>query len=267
MKEALGICEFCERPERTDVECQSGWIELLDGSSMYAPRVGKCLQLLEHQRDRLIQTRTEAFGLNDARFAQGWADLETTEESWRAARGASKSIWELVEQGVNVIAYGPPGRGKTHASVLICRDAVRAGLTVVKASWPHVLSSIRESFGKGYVGLSERQQLDVLIAPDLLLLDDIGAGGSDENGSGFSRSRLELVVTARYERRKPCIVTTNNDPSTWDLLLGERVHSRLRGSSLLLKFGGRAYRLETERQNSSALVKKILANARNSPEK
>jgi DNA replication protein DnaC len=250
-------CMTCLRPERTDVECEDGWARKPNDT-----RVGRCLQRMEFDKDREIENRVAKFGLTDDRFLDEWDALEMSEESWRGAREAGANITELVEAGLNIVLYGAVGRGKTHAAVLICRDAARAGLIVAKASWPHVLSSIRESFGKNYNGPTERQQLEMLMRPNLILLDDVGSGGSDEGGSNFSRSRLELIITNRYEQKRPTMITTNSDPSTFDALLGERVNSRFRGSSLLLKFAGKPYRQEVERKSSSALVKKILRAAR-----
>ena len=65
--------------------------------------------------------------------------------------------------------------------------------------------------------------LDELVAPDLLVLDDLGA----EATKGWINDKIYLIINRRYELDRPIVVTTNLDLAELERKLGERTASRL----------------------------------------
>jgi DNA replication protein DnaC len=189
-------------------------------------------------------------GLDEARYQAGWDALELTEKSWKAAFVIGENILKVLEDGVNIFASGPTGRGKTHACVLIAREALSKGKTVAKVVWADFLDSIRDTYNKKTFGeefLTERQQIQRLVDADLCFLDDVGSAGTDgDNGSKFSQSRLERVIMGRYDLGKATMLTCNFSLKDIQQITGERVADRIKGKLIELAFTGKEYRKTTE---------------------
>jgi len=85
-----------------------------------------------------------------------------------------------------------------------------------------LLSDIRSTYGDATES-NESDLLDEVNAPDLLVLDDLGA----EKTSEWVNDRLYLIVNRRYESGKPVVVTTNLSLDELIRKVGERTVSRL----------------------------------------
>ena len=249
-----GTCSTCKSLKRTDFECHDGWIAIPSpndpinpetGLSIYEPRMGRCRQWQAHLTSERAQFASG--GLHDPRYVANWNELILTHKSWLAVYALSKRIELVLEHGLNLILAGPTGRGKTHAAVLLCRDAVAQGKSAVKASWPDVLASIRDTYNRK-AELTERQILEPLVNADLLLLDDVGAGGTDQDNTGknFSRSKLEDVISRRYDAGRASILTVNFNARDLEQIVGQRVASRLQGRFMPISFDGPEYRSKAE---------------------
>jgi DNA replication protein DnaC len=189
-------------------------------------------------------------GLDEARYQAGWESLELTEKPWKAAYVIGLNVEKIIADGINIFASGPTGRGKTHACVLIAREAVSKGKSVAKVVWADFLDSIRDTYNKKSFTeevLTERQQIQRLIDADLCFLDDVGSAGTDgENGSKFSQSRLERIIIGRYDLGKPTMLTCNFNLRDIQQITGDRVADRIKGKLIELAFTGKEYRKITE---------------------
>lgn len=260
------LCSTCKSPARDDVDCENGWIEVAPLADGYDSAMARCKQWAAHLASTSIASGMNGAGLDEARYAASWDDLELTERTWKAAREYGRNVSEYIAAGLNIVAYGPTGRGKTHAAVLICRDAVSAGYSVAKVSWADFLSSLRDTFnrknsGEGEGMLTERQQMQRLIDADLTFLDDVGSADTDsgnrDTGKNFSRSRLEQIIDKRYNLGRPTIITSNFSARDLAQVIGERSADRVQGRVLELPFTGRAYRQATENKDAQALLARI----------
>jgi len=133
----------------------------------------------------------------------------------------------------NLLLTGTVGTGKTHTAW---------------ACWPYLLTA-------GWVGtwtaLTEQQFLDTHLpggiaedgqrayAADLLLLDDVGA----VKASDWSRGRVAQLIDARWQHRRPIIVTTNLSANWLAAHLGERAVSRLAAHATTIRKLGTDRRL------------------------
>lgn len=108
--------------------------------------------------------------------------------------------WSKLGHGLLIV--GPTGTGKSSAAALAAREVVRIDRNVLWSYVPDLLDrmamSARERAGE------VRMQSGV----DLLVWDDFGVRSPAEWEVGF----MDQIVEARYQSRRPMIVTTNLTP-------------------------------------------------------
>ena len=113
----------------------------------------------------------------------------------------------FVERGDNLLAFGLPGRGKTHLVCAIGHELIQRGyrvfFTPTYALVQRLLAAKRD--------LRLEKELEILDGYDAVILDDIGYVQQ-------SRDEMEVLFTflaERYERRT-VIITSNLVFSQWD---------------------------------------------------
>jgi hypothetical protein len=86
----------------------------------------------------------------------------------------------------------------------------------------------------------DRRELDALALARWLVLDDLGSmdGGRD----GHAAPAVQRVLTDRYEKRKPTLITTNLAGEAMARYIGERLTDRLREISVLIGTGEKSLR-------------------------
>ena len=170
-------------------------------------------------------------GMEDGYAPQGFdtfrPSLQRTQEARKqaAAAAAAFALWAAGKTLPWVLCIGPAGCGKTHL--------MRAALSSLVLSHGSGYYLTGATFSRRIKDFSDEphmvtpdeyaERLGALPGP--LLIDDIGAGYYDK--SGYTMSRLEQVIAARYELRLPFAVTTNLGSSELQEHLGARVFSRL----------------------------------------
>lgn len=138
-----------------------------------------------------------------------------------------------------LLAYGGVGNGKTHLCNAASIELYKRGLYCRVMSFDTILQVLRSAINNPE--LRYDQLLDNYSYGDRLIIDDIGAGGSDTD---FANKVLEAIVCARYGHQKLTIMTMNKDLSA----LPERVLSRLQDKSTSFLVHNRAddYRMKKE---------------------
>jgi DNA replication protein DnaC len=114
---------------------------------------------------------------------------------------------DFVERGDNVLAFGLPGRGKTHLVCAIGHELVRRGRRV----WFTPTFSLVQKLLAAKRDLRLEKELAALDVFDAVILDDIGYVQQD-------RDEMEVLFTflaQRYERRS-VIITSNLLFRDWD---------------------------------------------------
>lgn len=146
----------------------------------------------------------------------------------------------FVERGDNLLAFGLPGRGKTHLVCAIGHELIQRGhrvlFTATYALVQRLLAAKRD--------LRLEQELAVLDRFDAVLLDDIGYVQQ-------SRDEMEVLFTflaERYERRT-VIITSNLVFSEWDRIFKDPMTTaaaidRLVHHSVILEMTGTSIRVE-----------------------
>ncbi|NJO56405.1 MAG: ATP-binding protein [Rhodospirillales bacterium] len=146
----------------------------------------------------------------------------------------------FVERAENLLAFGLPGRGKTHLVCAIGHELVKRGYRVLFVPAYRLVQ--RLLLAKRNLALpAELRQLDRC---DLVILDELGYVPASKAGAEL----LFDVIATAYERNS-LIVTTNLPFENWTEVLGSE---RLTGAALdrlthrchILETKGESYRLQ-----------------------
>ena len=180
---------------------------------------------------------------------------ETLDESKLTAK-VRKQLGTLYEGGFlkqaeNVLTFGLPGRGKTHAMCAIGHELVRQGHAVwFVAAYElvqHLLRAKRE--------LELERTIKRLDRFEAVLIDDIGYVQQD-------REEMEVLFTflsARYERRS-VMITSNLVFSQWEKIFKDPMTTacaidRLVHHATILELTGSSYREQEAKRRSRATTK------------
>lgn len=125
--------------------------------------------------------------------------------------------------GRSAIFCGKPGTGKTHLAVGIGLHAMTLGKLVLFTTVQRAVRRVKDSWRKDSQE-SETDVIDMLVEPDLLILDEIGV----QFGSDFEKNLMFDILNERYEKSRPSLLLSNLTAQEVKAFLGERVYDRLR---------------------------------------
>lgn len=154
----------------------------------------------------------------------------------------------FVERGENVLAFGLPGRGKTHLLVGIARELVmQKGYAVLFTSTHRLVEQLLVAKRD----LQIEKMLKKLDQFELVVLDDIGYVQQN-------REEMEVLFTflsERYERRS-LMITSNLVFSEWDKIFKDPMTTaaaidRLVHHSTILELDNESYRTKQAKQRQS----------------
>lgn len=187
--------------------------------------------------------------------------LEKTKETLDASKLTAKVRQQLstlyegtfLKHAENVLAFGLPGRGKTHALCAVGHELVRQGHAVLFVPAYELVQ--RLLIAKRELELERAiKRLDRFEA---VLIDDIGYVQQD-------REEMEVLFTflsARYERRS-VMITSNLVFSQWEKIFKDPMTTacaidRLVHHATILELTGSSYReQEAKRRNRNTTTKK-----------
>jgi len=152
---------------------------------------------------------------------------------------------DFLERATNVLAFGLPGVGKSHAACAIGHALVERGHSVLFMPTYQLVQELLAAKRD----LSLPRALRKLDAFDLIILDDIGYVQQ-------SPDEIEVLFTLmaeRYERRS-MLITSNLVFSAWDQIFKNPMTTaaaidRLVHHSVILEFAVPSYRSEKARKN------------------
>ena len=146
-----------------------------------------------------------------------------------------------LEQGANILCFGPSGTGKTHAAAAVGHALVEAGRRVLFVRTTDLVQKLQAARRD----LSLPALLTRLDRFDCLILDDLGYASKDQAETAV----LFELIAERYERRS-LIVTCNQPFSEWNLIFPNAAMTvaaidRLVHHATILEFNTESYRKRT----------------------
>lgn len=150
----------------------------------------------------------------------------------------------FVDRAENVLAFGLPGRGKTHLLAAIGYELIARGYRVLFTPTYQLVQQLLASKRD----LTLEKEIRRLDAFDAVILDDIGYTQQD-------RAEMEVLFTflaERYERRS-VLITSNLVFSQWDRIFKDPMTTaaaidRLVHHSVILELNLPSYRLEQAKE-------------------
>lgn len=154
------------------------------------------------------------------------------------ARVVDLATCHFVERKQNVLLVGPTGVGKSHLAQAIGHRACQRGHSVLYTPAHRMLNELRASRADD----SYERRLQRFVAPDLLIVDDVGLRPLDQD----EPVDLYELIRQRYERAAT-ILTSNRALPEWaplfrDDLLASAALDRLLHHSHVVVIDGNSFR-------------------------
>lgn len=200
------------------------------------PVLVKTNRMSMHPSDRVLESSGIYARFKDITFdtikERGVAKqvVEPARKVWMYARDIEKHISE----GHGLTLSGGVGTMKTTLAIATMRVAMEKGYKayfIPMVSLLDMIFTLRDS--------QERFDFERrLRSVDLLLLDDIGA----EYDQQWVLSKVDSIITERYNRKKPVILTTNLNDELLSKKYNDRIMDRLRMVNQVVIFPGESLR-------------------------
>jgi DNA replication protein DnaC len=197
---------------------------------------------LERRIDRLRRASRLPPGKTMATLDQARLPRALVEKLRALARG------EFLADAQNVLAFGLPGTGKSHAASAIGHALVEAGHSVLFVPTYQLVQELLVA--KRDLDLPRAlRKLDLF---ELIILDDIGYVGQSPDEAEV----LFTLMAERYERRS-MLITSNLVFSQWDRIFKNPMATaaaidRLVHHAVILEFDVSSYRTEDAKKRSAA---------------
>jgi DNA replication protein DnaC len=175
---------------------------------------------------RLLSARGDRY--RDCTLATFRCDTGPQSLAVEKLRAYCQNINEHANEGTGVFLFGPCGTGKDHLAMAIARAFVlQTSHRVEWASGAMLFEQLRDSFD------GKRSEGEVMggyrNAPLLWLSDPVPVKGELTQ---YQAEALYRLIDARYNARKPTLVTANLGPGEADGVLGPAIARRLRESTI-----------------------------------
>lgn len=151
-------------------------------------------------------------------------------------------LTDYVPNGIGLTLIGNVGTGKTHIALGLVALACGLGIEARFVSMAELLARLRASYDQDDQrnGRQPREAdiLDEFGSVPFLALDDLGTG----KPTAWVKDRFYFLINRRYMAGLPTVVTSNVTPAVLEDRLGQRVISRIWGTSITVVFKGGDYR-------------------------
>lgn len=121
----------------------------------------------------------------------------------------------FITDGRSVLFLGQPGCGKTHLAVALAIKAVEAGYRGYFTTADDLVVTLARARTEG----TWAAKLRIYTAPTVLVVDDVGLLPMTRDGA----SAFFHVISHRYDKHAPTLVTTNRGLPGWGSVFGDDV--------------------------------------------
>ena len=206
-------------------------------------------ELIGRETRRLERRRQESNLPPDKRL--GTYDFTAVPTLSKARVQALAEVDGWIEEGANLLLFGPPGVGKTHLVAALGHSLVERGYRVYFTRTSDLVQQLQAA--------RQELRLPAVLAKldrfDLLILDDFSYVRRDQ----AETSVLFELIAERYER-KSLAITANQPFSAWNQIFPDGAMTmaavdRLVHHATILELNAESYRQRTARTKSSAKAK------------
>jgi len=155
---------------------------------------------------------------------------------YQSVKDYAASFNNHMNEGIGLLLKGPVGTMKTSMAVAALQYAMkngRSGMFITMPSLLDTIFSLKDQNKEEWSNFENR-----LRNVDMLLLDDLGA----EHTEGWVLTKVDAIISERYNRMKPLIITTNLTGDKLKSTYAARVIDRIRSTSIEITFAGASLR-------------------------
>lgn len=203
-------------------------------------------ELLERERQQRQHQRIERL-LKSSRLPleKNWASLDLKRFPTKVTQQLRGLLsGDFLDRRENVLMFGPPGSGKTHALSAVSQELVRAGRPILSVK----CSLLVQELLKAKRDLRLKEILRDLSRWQGLLIDDLGYVQQ-------SREEMEVLFTLLAERyeRGSVLITSNLAFSQWERIFKDPMTTaaaidRLVHHSVIVELNVPSYRMEAAKR-------------------
>lgn len=248
--EALGKLNLSTALANLDTAAQSA----AAGNWSYSHFLGYLLDGEIEERHR----RTVGLNLQFARFPvlKRLADFD-----YRAQPGVDRRLVEELQtgrflaEGRNIVFLGPPGVGKTHLAIGLGVATAELGHRVYFTSAIDLVRKLARAVSENRLS----REMKNLTRPKLLIIDEVGYLKLEP----AEASLLFQVVSERYDRGGPVIMTSNKPFSGWgdvfagDAIMASAALDRLLHRCTVVNIRGESYRMKEKLKAGGADLNRL----------
>jgi DNA replication protein DnaC len=204
------------------------------------------LELLQRECQQRMRNRIERL-LKASRLPleKNWSSLDLKRFPVKAVQQLRGLLsGDFLDRRENVLVFGPPGSGKSHALRAVGQELVRAGRTVLETT----CSLLVQELLKAKRDLRLKEMIRELSRWEGLLIDDLGYVQQ-------SREEMEVLFTLLAERyeRGSVLVTSNLVFSQWEQIFKDPMTTaaavdRLVHHSVIVEMNVSSYRAESAKR-------------------
>ena len=156
--------------------------------------------------------------------------------AYQRVRQYAEQIANHAAVGTGIALLGPVGTLKTSLAVAALQEGLKTGISGMFLTMPSLLDTLftlKDTNREEWAKFEDR-----LRNVGILLLDDLGA----EHTEGWVHTKIDAIVSERYNRMKPIIITSNLTSDRLAKTYAARIFDRIRQTSEVVRFAGESLR-------------------------
>lgn len=189
------------------------------------------------RRERMFDNSGVPYRYREKGFAAFQATTPQQDRALTYCRQFSAAVIADPRSGVSAIFAGNVGTGKTHLACAIVRELCQAGVTARFETVLSAIRSIKDTYRRDSE-ISETEAIDALVAPPLLVFDEVGV----QFDTDHERTLFFEVLNNRYQESRSTLLLSNLTLGELQTFLGDRVIDRFRENGKVLAFGWESQR-------------------------